>query len=71
MHGYTCICQKLTLKENLKESEDQSGQWAVGRRVGSGGGMKQQAASNDFSPRKANSIVSYICNLRNAFSGLF
>lgn len=45
--------------------------WAVGMRVGSGGGMKQQAASNDFSPRKANSIFSYICNLRNAFSGPF
>lgn len=45
--------------------------WAVGMRVGSGGGMKQQAASNDFSPRQANSIFSYICNLRNAFSGLF
>lgn len=27
--------------------------WVVGMRVGSGGGMKELAASNDFSPRKS------------------
>lgn len=69
-----CAWVYMSVSENHPEGKPRRewrSQWAVGMRVGSRGTGDSRLLANDFSPRKANSMFSDICNVRIVFSGLF